>query len=153
MTARLVRKTVKHQEFTLRIDGSWKQVEGDEGDVHLRSTKGASILLDLSSRPLDMKRSGLVTQLDRILDVGRVVSMLESRTGWAPREIERRSGAQYEQSIARSSNAQSGARLREVFTLTTRKVLKLHVLLHDLDDARADAFLEALLAGLEVRLP
>ena len=147
-------KTVNHQEFTLRIDGSWKQVEGDQGDVHLQSTKGASISLDLSSRPLfAMKRSGLVTQLDRMMDVGSVVSMVEARTGWGPREIERRSGAQWEQSISRSSNAQSGARLREVFTLTTRKVLKLRVLLHDLDDARADAVLEALLAGLEVRLP
>ena len=147
-------KTVKHQEFTLRIDGSWKQVEGDQGDVHLRSTKGASILLDVSSRPLvDMKRSSLATQLDRIMDVGKVMSMMEARTGWSPREIERRSGAQWEQSISRSSNAESGARVREVFTLTTRKVLKLRVLLHDHDDARADAFLEAVLAGLEVRLP
>jgi hypothetical protein len=100
-----------------------------------------------------MKRSGLGTQLDRIMEVGRVVSMMEARRGWSPREIERRSGAEWEQSISRSSNAQSGARVREVFILTTRKVLKLHVLLHDHDDARADAFLEALLAGLEVRLP
>lgn len=147
-------KTVKHQEFTLRIDGSWKQVEGDLGDVHLRSTKGASILLDLSSRPLfDIKRSGLGKQLDRIMEVGSVLSMMEARTGWSPREIERRTGLQWEQSISRSSNAESGARLREVFTLTTRKVLKLRALLHELDDAEADEFLEALLAGLEVRLP
>ena len=100
-----------------------------------------------------MKRSGLVTHLEGMTEVGNVASMLQARTGWGPREIERRSGAQWEQSIERSSNAQSGARLREVFTLTTRKVLKLRVLLHDHDDARADAFLEAVLAGLEVRLP
>jgi hypothetical protein len=146
--------TFEHPEFTLRIDGSWQQVEGDEGDVNLRSTTGPAILLDLSSKPLfSMKRSGLVTQLERTLEVGRLLSEMEARMAWSPREIERRSGAQWEQSVSRSSNARSGARLREVFTLTTRKSLKVRVLLHEVDDAEADAFLEAVLAGLDIRLP
>lgn len=153
-TVLMATTTFEQPEFSLTIEGEWEQVEGEmPGDLHLNRKKRPPVSIDITSRPQRLARSRLAAQLDAMLEVGELASALGALQGWKRQPPERTSGEHWERSISRRSNDKSGGRFREVFVLTTRKVVKLCLLTHAHDDAGADAFLEQLLAGLQLRLP
>jgi hypothetical protein len=139
-----------HAEYQLRLAGEWVQLEGDPGQLCLRCDQ-PRMALQVSVFPQDRPRGSLSAHLEEILAIDRSVS--SAMQGWQAAPVERRRELAWERSISRSWNPSSGARLRLVFIVTTRKTVKARLELYDHDEAAAEAMLAQVLEGLVVRTP